>query len=725
MNNISVSKKIAKTMGVMTKKTFIRCILPVLLLFCSPGIFAGLLNHDIHLRLDPVGETIQVADQITLPEGLEPTFLLHAGLEPRSPTPGVDIIKSKRIEGQVPLVAYRVSLPSGIQQFRLEYGGRIVHDFTTLKESPGKSRQRLAGTISSQGVYLDAATGWYPYFPDTLHTFSLRVDLPGDWLAVSQGAGPAIQNPGEKQTILWEETHPQDEIYLIAAPYKLYRHSIGDIEAQVFLRQADSALAKRYLEATETYLQIYQQLIGPYPYAKFALVENFWETGYGMPSFTLLGSRVIRLPFILHSSYPHEILHNWWGNSVFVDYESGNWSEGLTSYLADHLIAEQRGKGVDHRRSALKRYADFVDQENDFPLSDFRGRHTTASQAVGYDKSLMLFHMLRRKLGDERFIEGLRQFYRENQFRTAGFDQLQAAFEAVSQVSLGAFFQQWTGRAGAPALAVDQVDVQQTAKGYRLTGVLRQTQDKPIFALQVPIAIQCQDSKTVIENITMAKREQPFTVELPSKPLLLSVDPWFDLFRQLDSAETPPSLSQLFAADKVTIILPASAKAPLLEAYRELAQNWAADYADAEVRLDKQLKHLPDDRPVLLLGWENQFLKPFLDGLSKFPFNHSPHNLTLAGKHFDRENHSFAMVQRPQTSQHPLIWIGSQTPESLPGLTRKLPHYGKYSALVFMGSAPENQLKVQWPVIKSPLLIELSTSNQPPILVDPPPLFTR
>ena len=37
-----------------------------------------------------------------------------------------------------------------------------------------------------------------------------------------------------------------------------------------------------------------------------------------MPSFTLLGSQVIRFPFILTSSYPHEILHNWWGNAVFV-----------------------------------------------------------------------------------------------------------------------------------------------------------------------------------------------------------------------------------------------------------------------------------------------------------------------------------------------------------------------------------------------------------------------
>ena len=62
-----------------------------------------------------------------------------------------------------------------------------------------------------------------------------------------------------------------------------------------------------------------------------------------MPTFTLLGPQVIRFPFIINSSYPHEILHNWWGNSVFVDYDTGNWCEGLTAYMADHLIQEQRG----------------------------------------------------------------------------------------------------------------------------------------------------------------------------------------------------------------------------------------------------------------------------------------------------------------------------------------------------------------------------------------------
>ena len=160
------------------------------------------------------------------------------------------------------------------------------------------------------------------------------------WHVISQGNGTSRDEQGVAR---WDSDGLVEQIYLVGGPLLRYSDAAGAVEALVYLREQDDALARKYLDATAQYLEMYRQLIGPYPYGKFALVENFWETGYGMPSFTLLGPQVIRFPFILHSSYPHEILHNWWGNSVFVDYEKGNWCEGLTAYLADHLVQEQRG----------------------------------------------------------------------------------------------------------------------------------------------------------------------------------------------------------------------------------------------------------------------------------------------------------------------------------------------------------------------------------------------
>ena len=188
---------------------------------------------------------------------------------------------------------------------------------------------------------------------------------------------------------------------------------------------ADASIAGKYLAATAQYIEMYRSLIGPYPYGKFALVENFWETGYGMPTFTLLGPQVIRFPFIINSSYPHEILHNWWGNSVFVDYGTGNWCEGLTAYLADHLIQEQRGAAAEYRRSTLQKYRDYVRTGRDFPLAEFRERYSAATEAVGYGKALMGYHALRLHIGDEAFRATFARFYREFKGRRATFRDIQ------------------------------------------------------------------------------------------------------------------------------------------------------------------------------------------------------------------------------------------------------------------------------------------------------------
>ena len=246
----------------------------------------------------------------------------------------------------------------------------------------------------------------------------------------------------------WDSHGAVDEITLVGGPLVVYREAAGAVEALAYLRQKDDALASKYLEATAQYLEMYRGLVGPYPYSKFALVENFWETGYGMPSYTLLGPQVIRFPFILTSSYPHEILHNWWGNSVFVDYASGNWCEGLTAYMADHLIQEQRGQGEAYRRDTLQKYRSYVKDGRDFPLTEFRSRHSAATEAVGYGKTLMLFHMLRQRLGDDGFRQWAARFYRENRGKQASFSDIRKRHGSRREAGPGPALHRSRGAAG-------------------------------------------------------------------------------------------------------------------------------------------------------------------------------------------------------------------------------------------------------------------------------------
>jgi hypothetical protein len=678
----------------------------------------AVVGHDLEVLLAPERGSLAVRDTLSLPAGQDTwTFRLHGGMGPQVTEGEAELA---RIGSRGLLEVFRLRL-LGPGPVTLRYGGTIRGELETVREGMGRSRQLSRGTISERGVVLDGYSAWYPRFTDALERFAMDVRLPAGWTAVSQGTGPGISRTADGVRVTWREDKPQDEIHLLAAPFERYARPTGVGEAQVYLRTPDPELAERYLAATERYLKLYSALIGPYPYAKFALVENFWETGYGMPSFTLLGPRVMRLPFIIHTSYPHEVLHNWWGNGVYVDYASGNWSEGLTAYLADHLIRERHGQGAEYRRDSLKAYADYVSDGEDFPLRDFRGRHGSASQAVGYGKTAMMLHMLRRDLGDAIFIAGLRRFYEDNLFRVAGFDDLRQAFERESGRDLREFFAQWTERTGAPDLVLSGVAWRESGDGYRLTGRIAQVQGDDAFPLRVPLVVHLQGGGLAEETLVLSGREARFALELVAPPVRLAVDPRFDLFRRLAPGETPVTLSALFGARGGLILLPSAAGDRLAEGYRALAEAWAQGSPGWEVREDDALERLPTDRPVWLLGWENRFASALEGAEMPFGLDAASRRLDLAGESIAGGSDSIALAAT--LGDRPIGLVAAGEPAALPGLARKLPRYGRYSYLVFEGREPINRLKGQWPASDSRLQVWF-TDHRPSLALPPHPPLT-
>ncbi len=687
------------------------------------------VGHGLSVTLDPEAHRIEVVDEIMLPDawaGAKPgdplrMFQLHAGLSVTALEesdfnvgphqvqykPGKDPNDKRSLRLKTWVLHPKPDTPA--KTVRIKISGTIHHPLEMESEEYARSFSRTPGTISGEGVFLGGASWWLPRFEDELLTFRLEVSLPAGWDAVSQGVRVTGKDEEGRRVVVWDCEHPMDEVYLIASKFTEYSRSAGGVLAQAFLRTPDENLANKYLEVTAQYIEMYRKLIGPYAFKKFALIENFWETGYGMPSFTLLGPRVIRFPFILHSSYPHEILHNWWGNSVYADWETGNWCERLTAYLADHLIREGQGRGVEYRQDTLKSYRNYVKAGKDFPLTQFRSRHSSATQAVGYGKCLMLCHMLRRELGDPLFTRGLQRFYRDQKWRRASFADLRTAFEDVSERDLGGFFQQWVARTGAPDLTVRKV--QGSSNGLWLE--LAQTQEGEPYKLKIPVAITWQgQADAQIVELDMDKKEQSFVLSGSSQALRVDVDPQFDVFRRLHRAEIPPTLSQIFGADKVTLIVPDDSD-PSAAGWRQLTTAWSRGAKDLKVVAASALKVLPKDRAVWVLGARNPWRRILQSELTS-------HGAGLAGEKTDfgaveipRKDHSFVFVVRhPHNEELAVGWVGTPVTAAIPGLARKLPHYGKYSYLGFQGEAPDNVAKGRWSTTGSPLSVLVDSSGE-------------
>ncbi len=688
------------------------------------------IHHKISVTIDPGKHHLEAADQITIPAAqVKPVmeFQLNGDLIVSSETPGVKIELVQKgvgaedvgmdredyeLSSTITHNKYSLTFENGTTgeaTFTLKFGGNIHYTIKQMGAEYARGFSQTPGIIDTQGVYLAGSTNWIPRFDEGWISFVLTATMPEPWDVVSQGKRTLNETKNGNHTVTWNSPEPMEEIYLIAAKFTEYYKAAGATEVMAFLRTPDETLANKYLETTAQYLEMYRKLVGLYPFNKFALIENFWETGYGMPSFTLLGEQVIRFPFILHSSYPHELLHNYWGNSVYIDFRTGNWCEGLTAYMADHLIAEQRGSADEYRRTTLQKFTDYVNPSNDFSLKEFRSRFDAPSEAIGYGKSMMMWEMLREKVGDEQFVRGFQKYYRDNKFKAASFNDIRLAFESVSGKDLKQFFDQWVERKGAPELNLSNVLLKKVPDGFKLQFTLKQVQKEDVFVLDVPVAVSFEKNAE-IKNIGMNQREQTYEMTFPENPLLIQVDPQFNVFRKLHYNEIPPSLSKIYGSENVLILLPSKAAKNRLTYYKELAESWGSDKTkNIEVMMDSDISDLPADKAIWIFGTENLFRKFIDNGLKDYNSELTDDEAKFTNSSYETAKNSIVIsVRHPENPNSVLVFLSIDNKEAAPGLSRKLPHYGKYSYLVFEGIEPTNIAKGEWEVVNSPLTAKIA-----------------
>ena len=674
-------------------------LLLIIVLSVSASVSAETIHHDLHVQLQPDQARITVVDDMQLPANTTSAeFTLRSGFTVEAPAVEL-ILRDKSADGR--LRHYQINRLPADGKVQLLYQGKVQADGTEgIFGMPD-------AVLDNESVYLDGGSYWVPRFKDLRwHTFKMKVAVPQDWEMISQGKRSAHHDE-----VIFDMPHPQQEIYLLGGPYKRFSTMHNGIELGIYLYEADRELADRYLQASADYISLYSDWIGPYPYASFAVVENRWQTGYGMPSFTLLGSRVIRLPFILNTSLPHEILHNWWGNAVYIDYSSGNWSEGLTAYMSDHYTREQQDNDAEYRRKALERYANFAAEGRDFALAEFSSRHNEASQAVGYSKSLMLFHMLRRLAGDELFNRGIQDFWQQYRFRTATFADvirlLYPASDTAGGTEYADFIEQWLYRSGAPEIMLDDVVVSQLEGDYLLSVGIRQLQKGPGYTLSVPLEVMLADEQQPVrEQLELSGKHSIHTFRYQQRPRRILLDPDYDVFRLLDARERPASLGRLFGARQQLLVIPDGANDDQIKAWQALAHAWSDLYENVQLVDSHDMKVLPDDAAVWLLGWKNELLEKFQQRFTSSTQQLSAEAATINDQRLVPDKHTVVLLD-PDNTRSPLGFIGADDPESIALMTRKLPHYSSYGVLAFEKHQARNIIKQHLPVLSSPMARQL------------------
>lgn len=540
----------------------------------------------------------------------------------------------------------------------IEYEGVFKESSSPFQfGEPASPTQRgePSSIIASRGVFLTGS--WYPK-PEQLCFYHLTASLPEGYEAVSEADTIHKATRDGMAVFTFSFPHPLGSLDLIASNrYEIVKEDFHGVEVYAYFFRQDSDLVPTYLEHTKKYLSLYDHLLLRFPYKRFSVVENFLPTGYSMPTFTLLGQVVVRLPFIPETSLGHEILHQWFGNLVYIDYKKGNWAEGLTTFLADHLYEEEKGRGPEYRKGMLINYQSYVNEKNEFPLRDFRERTDEASEAIGYGKAMMVFQMLKKMVGEERFYEAIRYFIEQNRFRRASWEDIQSAFEKFYQKNLDWFFRQWIDEKGLPYLRLEEVKVK--PRGAQFETAFTVAQEGKTFLLDFPVAVHSYFGKKT-DVFSLRSEKGRYEIIVNDVPHTMAVDEDYDVARSLSIDEFPPVIARLIGEEKRMIVLPLRGA----EIYQEVIDRFKGKRVSLSE--PEQIKYIePGNFSLIILGADNPVVGK------------------LYGSVVVQGGFGVLIKENPWNRWKVVGIFDARSKEEVAGAFPKIFHYGKYSTLFF------------------------------------------
>ncbi|MBI5085091.1 MAG: hypothetical protein HZB13_10905 [Acidobacteria bacterium] len=272
---------------------------------------------------------------------------------------------------------------------------------------------------------------------------------------------------------------------------------------------------------------------------------------------------------ILHA---HETAHQWWGNLVTSESYHDDWlTEALANYSA--LLVLERKKGAKALETSLEEYRDALrsplpepkpDQKpaatQGFEVNALELKQPEASQsqrktrtlesagpitwgmrlhvdtgpdpwrAITYDKGSWILHMLRRRMGDARFLGMLGELRKRYAYRgltTEGFRELAAEFSpaGVPDSDLQNFFDNWVYSTGIPTIEVSS-KVTGKAPAVQLAVTVKQTGVDDDFGVDLPVEIRFPGAvKPLVKWIRTAPEPVTFTLKLKAPPAKVELAP--------------------------------------------------------------------------------------------------------------------------------------------------------------------------------------------------------
>jgi aminopeptidase N len=397
------------------------------------------------------------------------------------------------------------------------------------------------------------AKDWWPTkqdLSDKIDSIDIIVRTPAPYRAASNGLLVSEREDGAHKIYHWRHRYPIPA-YLVAiavADYAVYSDFVpvpgGEpIEVLNYAYPGSLSNWQSASGATVEIMQLFNELFGLYPFAeeKYGHAQFAWGGGMEHQTMSFMGG-------MSHLLQAHELAHQWFGNKITCGSWSDIWlNEGFATYLEG--MTYEFGLGPNTWRNWLQVKINQVTSQPDGAV--FVADTTSVSRIfngrLSYSKGALLLHMLRWKLGDAAFFQGVRNYLDDPAlaYGYARTPDLQRHLEQASGQVLDGFFADWFYGEGHPSY---QVNWQQ--QGSTVWVEIEQATSHPsvdFFALPVPIQFVGSGGFDTIVVFDHAFSGQLFAFEAPEAIAWANFDPELWLCSR-DNHVTQAPVSSLPAA---------------------------------------------------------------------------------------------------------------------------------------------------------------------------------
>ncbi|MCR4829338.1 MAG: hypothetical protein K5864_07745 [Bacteroidales bacterium] len=238
-------------------------------------------------------------------------------------------------------------------------------------------------------IVLRREGNWYPHRNGEILTVKLQFDAEGYYMITN-----AEKSLGSRRDI---------DLHLILLPKDRYECKVvgNDVRPFHFYRNTSDtaehpeAFYREFVDSYQFYCQFFGDTLSHQP---MNIVE------IGDPQFVMcqsLRDMIIFGPYFLQvykmipdfSWVPHEVVHQWWGNSIFFAHRDYALSESITEYIKLQFL-KSRGRGYEEQIGYYEMMAEYATQS--LAISDIRSVESQDESIAIYHKAPLQLEKMKR-----------------------------------------------------------------------------------------------------------------------------------------------------------------------------------------------------------------------------------------------------------------------------------------------------------------------------------------